>query len=205
MVFPTKFVPPPSRGPAPLDIFERAVDEWDDPCWTRQTRSGREQRLVFTDGACINNGYSDACAGWAVVVGPRIGNRLAHPQLWTGDSDDYAYYDPTPTSNRAEIEAVCLALQVARERFRASDTVVIATDSQLVVEGSTNWVKKWLANDWTSSSGHQVRNQDLWEKLLDGVDELDDCGLLVQFWHIPREWNTVADRAAKRAAENVGY
>ena len=76
---------------------------------------------------------------------------------------------------------------------------VIATDSEYVVKGSTEWVKTWSRNDWQTRNG-PVKNRDLWEVLLGEVERYKDAGMAVQFWRIPREWNTVADAAAKDAA-----
>ncbi len=103
------------------------------------------------------------------------------------------------TSNRAELRAVIAAL-----RFRHwpahFHTVVIATDSAYTVEGSTKWAKTWVKHGWTSSGGVAVKNRDLWEALLGEIERRKEDGTTVEFWRIPREWNTVADAAAKAAA-----
>lgn len=78
--------------------------------------------------------------------------------------------------------------------------MVIATDSEYVVRGSTKWVRNWLQNGWVTSKGQAVKNKDLWEALLGEVERHKDEGLAVEFWRIPREWNMVADAAAKEAA-----
>jgi ribonuclease HI len=69
-----------------------------------------------------------------------------------------------------------------------------------VVEGATKWAKKWMENGWKTSAGADVKNKDLWQALLGDIERFSDYGLAVQFWRIPREWNTVADAAAKSAA-----
>lgn len=77
--------------------------------------------------------------------------------------------------------------------------LVIATDSEYVVEGSTGWARGWVRNGWWTRVG-PVKNKDLWEALLGEVERYDEEGMAVEFWRIPREWNTVADAAAKDAA-----
>jgi len=72
-----------------------------------------------------------------------------------------------------------------------------------VVEGSTKWAKRWVENGWTTRGGDNVKNRDLWEALLGEVEKYKDKGMAVEFWRIPREWNTVADAAAKDAAAEV--
>jgi ribonuclease HI len=114
-----------------------------------------------------------------------------------------------PTSNRAELRAVVAALHYFRMGHHDLDfwkpkecaKLVIATDSAYVVNGATSWAKKWESNGWVSSTGEDVKNQDLWEELLKGVRWLQSerCQK-VSLWHIPREQNTLADRGAKYAA-----
>lgn len=81
--------------------------------------------------------------------------------------------------------------------------MVIATDSSYVVEGITTWVNGWLKNEWNTRQGKRVMNKDLWECLLDEIKRLDECGMKVRFWKIPRELNQDADRYAKESALKV--
>ena len=69
-----------------------------------------------------------------------------------------------------------------------------------MVEGSTKWAKTWVKNGWVKRGGAGVKNRDLWEALLGEIERYRDEGMAVKFWRIPREWNTVADAAAKEAA-----
>jgi len=153
----------------------------------------------MTDGACLNNGQPNPRAGWAVFQGeslagePRVVSaRLENRGPW-GDQG-------TQTSNRAELRAVLEALRMRHWRGEGFKTVVIATDSSYVVDGATQWVRGWVKNSWKTSGGADVKNKDLWEMLLGECERDHGRGLAVQFWHIPREWNTLADEAAKKAA-----
>ena len=58
-----------------------------------------------------------------------------------------------------------------------------------------------MRRDWHTATGADVKNKDLWEMLLGAVESQHRFGVSVQFWQIPREWNTTADAAAKKAAE----
>jgi ribonuclease HI len=107
----------------------------------------------------------------------------------------------TQTSSRAELRAVIAALRFRHWPGEGFHTCVFATDSEYVVEGSTTWAKTWVQNGWRTRGG-PVKNKDLWEALLGEVERYKAGGMAVQFWRIPREWNTVADAAAKDAAGN---
>ena len=152
--------------------------------------------LVFTDGACLNNGRPNSKAGWAFVVD--------HPNIVIKDRLELRgpYGDlGVQSSNRAELRAVIAALQYrawGEEGFR---TLVIATDSEYVVKGATAWIYTWLENGWRTANSEAVKNKDMWTKLMKATLHLRDQGTSTHFWRIPRDLNTVADAGAKAAAE----
>ncbi|KAK8072908.1 RNase H domain-containing protein [Apiospora saccharicola] len=198
-VFPVKFCPPsPTITPAELFSGRRA--------WMRAIRHTHRNDpgmlLLFTDGACLNNGQANPKAGWAFVhhagTGPNDPANVAKGRLEAkGPFGD----DSNQTSNRAELRAVIAALRFRHWSGENFHTVVIATDSEYVVEGSTVWVKNWVKNEWKSKSRAPVKNRDLWEMLLGEVERWKEHRLDIQFWRISRKWNVVADAAAKKAAE----
>lgn len=104
------------------------------------------------------------------------------------------------SSNRAELRAIIAALTLRHWPGEGFQTVVIATDSEYVVDGATKWVKTWTQNGWKTAKKEPVKNKDLWEKLLGLCEKARANGLAVQFWAIPREWNTLVDAEAKKAA-----
>lgn len=162
--------------------------------------------LLMTDGACLNNGQPNPKAGWAFYHGDNfdgeplvISGRLEN-QGPRGDKGDQ-------TSNRAELRAVLAALSARYWRGEGFKTIVFATDSSYVVDGATQWARNWVQNGWktkgASGSGGadvDVKNKDLWKTLLVECDKAHGVGLAIQFWKIPREWNTLADEGAKKAA-----
>lgn len=95
------------------------------------------------------------------------------------------------------------ALMYRRWSEEGFNSLVIATDSEYVANGATQWIQAWLRNGWKTSAGATVKNQDLWKCLLSQIEEHDKEGLRVQFWRIPREWNEVADRYAREAANET--
>jgi ribonuclease HI len=113
-------------------------------------------------------------------------------------------------SNRAHTRAAILALQCRQWRDEGWSSVVIASDSEYLVEGITNWVEIWQANGWRTSrdtgdspEGDAVANQDMWETLLQEVSELSAQGLEVKFWLIVQGLNKEAHAEARLAAETL--
>ncbi|KAI7782589.1 hypothetical protein LA080_013077 [Diaporthe eres] len=200
-VFPSKFVPSDSNK-RPLEEFPRRHRHIE--AIRRTHRNDLCKVLLMTDGACLSNGQADSRAGWAFFQGESIGlepsvikGRLEKRGPW-GD-------EGSQTSNRAELRAVLAALRFRVWYGEGFDTIVIATDSSYVVDGATQWVQGWVKNAWRTkgrrgSGGAEVKNKDLWEALLGECERYHANGAAIQFWHIPREWNTLADEGAKKGA-----
>ncbi|KAG6009731.1 hypothetical protein E4U21_001479 [Claviceps maximensis] len=201
-VFPTKFYPT-ARYDKPEDVFPTTSAPWL-RTFRYTHRDNSKKMLIYTDGACIDNGRRGARAGWAFVYGPPTEGCVVSSRLEERGPSGCLY---DQTSNRAELRAVIAALSYRNWKAEGFDTIVIATDSEYVASGATEWARNWVYNGWRLSSrdwsAAQVKNQDLWKKLLQEVERWYSCGVTIQFWRIPREDNGMADRAAKGAAERV--
>lgn len=155
-------------------------------------KTNHKQMLMFIDGACINNGRPDARGGCGV--------RLTSLDCGPGINHALEANGATPqTSNRAELRAAILALGLRYWPGEGFNNVILACDSEYVVLNLCEHLNKWIRNGWTTARGTPVQHRDLWEALLAKLRELEGCGLLVQFWLIPRQWNE-ADSLAKEAA-----
>ncbi|KAI0466992.1 ribonuclease H-like protein [Xylaria cf. heliscus] len=197
-VFPTRFTPPSSTI-TPIQLFPGQAT------YARLTRyihrDDPRKVLIFTDGACLNNGKANPKAGWALVHGPGFTGQP--PLIASGRLENKGPFGDASiqSSNRAELRAVIAALRLRHWPGEGFDTVVIATDSEYVTAGSTEWAKSWVQNGWKTAGKADVKNKDLWEMLLGEAERWQNNRLSIQFWKIPREWNKVADAAAKKAAE----
>ncbi|KAI0517464.1 ribonuclease H-like protein [Xylaria bambusicola] len=198
LVFPTEFIPPSSTI-KPTELFLGKAT------YARLTRyihrSDPRCILIFTDGACLNNGKANPRAGWALVHGPGFTGQPA--QVASGRLENKGPYGDAgiQSNNRAELRAVIAALRLRHWTVEGFNNIVIATDSEYVAIGATQWVKAWVKNGWRTSGKEEVKNKDLWEALLGEVERWQAEGLSIQFWRIRREWNKDADAAAKKAAQ----
>jgi ribonuclease HI len=101
---------------------------------------------IFTDGACSGN---PGPGGWAAIL--RSGT--AEKEISGGET--------ATTNNRMELMAVIHGLNA----LRSSSSVTVHTDSRYVMDGATQWLKRWKANGWKTSNKKPVRNEDLWRAL----------------------------------------
>jgi len=152
---------------------------------------------IYVDGACRGNGQPGSIGAAAAVFKLRSGGHEA----WTKILPRY----PPPTSQRAEITAVILALEQALEKLAELQTnpfldVKIYSDSRYAVGCMTNWVYKWSENGWINAAGNEVANRDLIEEASDLDDRLKQEGDVEYIW-IPREKNQDADDYCNEALD----
>jgi ribonuclease HI len=106
---------------------------------------------LWTDGACSDN---PGPGGWAALL--RIGAR--ERELSDGA--------PETTNNRMELLSVIEGLRALNRPCR----VRIHLDAAYVMHGFTKgWVHGWQRNGWRTSAKQPVKNQDLWEQLIEQV------------------------------------
>jgi ribonuclease HI len=101
---------------------------------------------IFTDGACSGN---PGPGGWGAIL--RSG---AHEKEISGG-------EKQTTNNRMEMMAAIRALQSLKQ----SSVVTIHTDSRYLMDGATQWMRKWKANGWKTADKKPVKNEDLWRSL----------------------------------------
>jgi ribonuclease HI len=107
-----------------------------------EARSG--EALVWTDGACRRN---PGPGGWAAIVVLPDGG--APVELHGGH--------PDTTNNRMEYTA---AIEGLRSLPPGSNACVV-TDSTLMLDSMTKWIKGWKRRGWKTAAGKPVKNQDL--------------------------------------------
>ncbi|KAH7643429.1 hypothetical protein HUG17_10120 [Dermatophagoides farinae] len=115
--------------------------------------------IVYTDGACCNNGKRNAKAGigvfWAIDHNDNVSRLLVGRQ----------------TNNRAEIEAAIVAIQTAlKNNYRTLD---IHTDSKFIIVSMTEWLPKWKRNGWKLSTGESVKNKHEFMRLDEEMNKMD--------------------------------
>jgi len=104
--------------------------------------------FIYCDGACSGN---PGPGGWAaVIIYPENHVR----ELGGGER-------PT-TNNRMEMLGAIAALTFVADR---PEPVKLYTDSALLINGITKWIRGWKRNGWQTAAGQPVVNRDLWERL----------------------------------------
>ena len=136
---------------------------------------------IYTDGSCLNNPGN---GGWAAIIND---NEII--KKISGSVKD-------TTNNKMELMAPIMALQ----EIGKNNEIDIYTDSQYVRLGITEWIHKWIKNNWQTSKKEPVKNKELWMQLY----ELTKSYKIKWIWvkaHAGNALNEEVDLLAKKAAE----
>jgi ribonuclease HI len=136
---------------------------------------------IYTDGSCLNN---PGKGGWAAII-----NINSNVKKISGSVKD-------TTNNKMELMAPIKALQEIKEK----QPIEIYTDSQYVRMGITDWVHKWIKNNWQTSKKEPVKNKELWIQLYD-LNKYHEIKWIWVKAHAGNILNEEVDLLAKQAAE----
>jgi ribonuclease HI len=137
---------------------------------------------IYTDGSCLNNPGN---GGWAAII-----NINGEVKKISGSVKD-------TTNNKMELMAPIKALQ----EIKINEQIEIYTDSQYVRLGITDWVHKWIKNNWQTSKKEPVKNKELWIQLYELTSSFDVKWIWVKA-HAGNILNEEVDLLAKQAAES---
>ncbi|KAH6625899.1 hypothetical protein C7974DRAFT_209457 [Boeremia exigua] len=155
----TRFLPPDATD-TPETLFVPSFSGCTIPAPRFIRQSNKSEFLIYTDGACNENGNKDARGGCAFVYSPETSPSTIPSKTSSGHSTismklhelgaagfRLETRGPTgeaasQTSNRAELRAVIGALGFRLWNNEGFQRLVVATDSTYVVDGSTEWMKK---------------------------------------------------------------
>ena len=136
---------------------------------------------IYTDGSCLKNPGN---GGWAAII--NIDNEI---KKISGNVKD-------TTNNKMELMAPIKALQ----EVRLKQPIEIYTDSQYVKLGITEWIHKWIKNNWQTSKNEPVKNKELWMELYELTKSYEIKWIWVKA-HAGNKLNEEVDLLAKQAAE----
>ena len=136
---------------------------------------------IYTDGSCLKNPGN---GGWAAII-----NINSETKRISGSVKD-------TTNNKMELMAPIKALQELEEQ----QPIEIYTDSQYVKLGITDWIHKWIKNNWQTSKKEPVKNKELWIELFELTKSYEIKWIWVKA-HAGNILNEEVDLLAKQAAE----
>jgi ribonuclease HI len=110
---------------------------------------------IYTDGGCLGN---PGKGGYAAIL--KYGSHV---------KEIFGGYRLT-TNNRMEMTACIKALEL----LKYPCMITLYSDSKYLVDGvSKGWAKRWRSNGWKRNKKEMAENIDLWEKLLNLLEQHD--------------------------------
>lgn len=112
----------------------------------------RKKVIIYTDGACSGN---PGPGGYAAVL------------IYNNMEKEVTGGIKSTTNNRMELSAVVKGL----EMLKYPCDVELYSDSAYIIDSiNKGWVYAWKLKNWKKSDNQQVKNVDLWEKILKYMD-----------------------------------
>lgn len=105
-----------------------------------------KQVEIFTDGSCLGN---PGPGGYGTIL------RYGFHQK------EYSHGFFNTTNNRMELMAAIIGLEALTQPCQ----ITLATDSQYVRQGITQWIFNWKKRNWQTTDKKPVKNVDLWQRL----------------------------------------
>ena len=127
--------PRPQKGVEVDSLFSSMEPSQETP------RNTQDKITIYTDGACSNNGRSNARAGYGIYF---------------GEGDPRNKSQPCPgaqTNNVAELTAIIEALKLVTKELQQNVPVVIYSDSSYAIKCCTSYGAKCQAQNWVRKKG----------------------------------------------------
>lgn len=145
---------------------------------------------IFTDGSFKKLKNKQILCGYGVYFPnnelPNISRPFIHKPL---------------TNQRAELYAILKSLREIQRNKLKYDEIIIYTDSEYSIKSLTKWYKTWELNNWKSSKGETVANQDIIRPIVKILEEI----INVKFKHVrshtgKRDFESISNEMADKLA-----
>ena len=142
---------------------------------------------LYTDGACSGN---PGPGGYGAVLQYVDRKGTLHEREYSGAEEE-------TTNNRMELTAAIVGLENLTKPCR----VTLYSDSRYLTDAILkNWLESWKKNDFRRGKRDEVRNIDLWERLIKAMEPHEVTVVWVR-GHAGNPGNERCDRLAVQAYE----
>ena len=141
---------------------------------------------IYTDGACSGNPGN---GGFCAIL------------IYNGVEKVVSGSEKNTTNNRMELLAAIKGLEVLKEKCH----VKLYSDSQYLVDAFIKgWLDSWKNNGWKTSGKKEVKNPDLWERLI-VLTQIHQVDFIKVKGHSDNEYNNRCDKIAVNEYKKLVY
>lgn len=147
---------------------------------------------LYTDGSVTKPSEGKSPGGWAFCY-----RHNGKQYRGSGGCKDV-------TSNQMEMVAVIKGLQHLLANKFQDVTIIVVSDSQYVINGSSQWLPTWKRNRWVNSKKKAIKNKEFWKQ----IDYLASNFQTRWKWirgHMGNPDNEYCDQAARTAAFRLAH
>lgn len=121
--------------------------------------------------------------------------------------DEQTGYEPYSTNNRMELMAILSAFENINTIETTQTKVIVYTDSAYAANAFNQaWYQSWLKNGWKTADRQDVKNQDIWHRLVALYIKLKakyNLEIVRVKGHSSNKWNSYVDALAVRARQKL--
>lgn len=139
---------------------------------------------IYTDGACSGN---PGDGGWAAVL------------LYQKSRKEISGAEENTTNNRMELMAIIQGLSA----LKTPCSVTVYSDSAYAVNAfNEGWLSNWQQQNWHTTQKKEVKNIDLWQRLLK-LNTTHNIKFVKVKGHSDNELNNHCDELARNAISTL--
>ena len=136
----------PEQSNMKKDMEHKINNQINELCVEEYVSEDEEPIIVYTDGACSNNGRSNARAGFGVYFGKDDPRNVSEA------------YNGLQTNNVAELLAIIKALSILRQQIEDGEKIVIYSDSKYAIRCCTDYGAKCEKKNWKKTKFEEIPN-----------------------------------------------
>ena len=134
--------------------------------------------IIYTDGACSGN---PGPGGWGAIL------------MYDEMKKEISGGEKNTTNNIMELTAAIKALDC----LKFPCEVELYSDSAYLVNAfNQKWIEGWIKNNWKNSNKEEVKNKELWEKLID-LNKIHKIKFIKVKGHSDNIYNNRCDELAR--------
>ena len=115
---------------------------------------------VYYTAAAVVGGHNDRFGKARRAIIKTVPKTLGSGLVDQAIEDSSVFEIEKSSLARAELKAVVLCAESAPAKC------TICTFSEYVYSGATKWIGGWATNGWRNKKGEEIKNKDLWGRLL---------------------------------------
>lgn len=156
----------------------------------------KKEIKVWCDGSCKDN---PGKGGWGVYI-------EIHQKWYDKENTEILNYElyggeKYTTNNIMEMTALIKAAEWLVLNHYNKDKVTFYIDSAYIINCyQQKWYSKWIENGWTNSKNENVKNKELWEKIII-IFEQPNFHFEKVKGHSGNKGNEIADELANEGAK----